>query len=152
MVSAAARALPLDIVPERIETVIGDDRGKSEQFHVGSLRRVRGKISEARRFAFVRSVDALFAVGGGGGTAQELALGTELGIPILPTPLFSGATKDVWFAYRSELMKALGLDEPTAKRWETASEPVTTPSPCLMGSAPTFCTNLVSRTAAVGPL
>lgn len=83
IVSAAERALSPDIVTERIETVFSDEMGRTEPFYAGSSRRARGKTSEARRFAFVRSVDALFAVGGRGGTAQELALATELDIPVL---------------------------------------------------------------------
>jgi len=119
IVSAAERGLSADMVTEdRIETVFSDEGGTTEHFYTGSSRSARGKTSQARRFAFVRSIDALFAVGGGSGTAQELALATELRIPVLPVPLFGGAAKDVWVAYRDELLKNLELDELTARRWE----------------------------------
>ena len=122
IVSAAERALPPDMVTERIETVFSEERSTTEQFDLGSSKWARGKTSQARRFAFVRIVDALFAVGGGSGTAQELALATELGVPVLPAPLFGGTAKEVWVAYRNELLKDLGLDEPTARRWEESGQ------------------------------
>jgi hypothetical protein len=52
------------------------------------------------------------------GTRQELALALEFGTRILPIPAFGGAAEAVWTAYRSELIRALGIDEPTAQRWE----------------------------------
>ena len=107
----------LERIAERIETVLSDDTNKSERFDIGSLRRARGKTSEARRFSFVRSLDALFAVAGRGGTAQELALAMELGIPVLPAPLFDGTAKDFWDAYESDLIRVLRLDRATAERW-----------------------------------
>jgi hypothetical protein len=126
IVNAAAEAIRrragLEQIEEQIETVVStvvsDDIGKDELFNIGSLRRARGKTREARRFSFVRSLDALLAVAGRGGTAQELALAVELGMPVLPVPLFSGTAVDVWRAYRSELIRTLRLDEATVKRWE----------------------------------
>ena len=122
IVSAAERALPPDMVTERIETVFSEERSTTEQFDLGSSKWARGKTRQARRFAFVRIVDALFAVGGGSGTAQELALATELGVPVLPAPLFGGTAKEVWVAYRNELLKDLRIDEATAGRWEESGQ------------------------------
>ena len=66
----------------------------------------------------MRSVDALIAVGGGSGTAQELALAIEHDIPVLPVPTFGGTARDVWNSYRPEIVQALRIDEQRAERWE----------------------------------
>jgi hypothetical protein len=122
IVNAAAEAIQRAGRPEQveaqIETVVGDDLGKGGYFSMGAHRRARGRTREARRFSFVRSVDALLAVAGRGGTTQELALAAELDIPLMPVPLFGGAAADFWRAYRSELVRALRIDGDTLTRWE----------------------------------
>jgi predicted Rossmann-fold nucleotide-binding protein/nucleoside 2-deoxyribosyltransferase len=108
-----------DAIDQRIETVVtGDiDSQATEQFQFGKLSRTRGKTSEARRFSFVRSLDGLLAVAGRFGTAQEMALAMELGIPVLPVPLFDGAAKDFWCSYEPDLIRMLQIDAAIADRW-----------------------------------
>jgi predicted Rossmann-fold nucleotide-binding protein len=118
VVNAAQGALPTEDVSTRIETVVTDTKGRWEQFHIGTIRNPRGKTNEARRFSFVRDLDALIAVSGRRGTAQELALAHELGIPVLPVPIFEGAAKEFWYAYRSDLLRELRLDTGIATKWE----------------------------------
>jgi hypothetical protein len=105
-------------IEERVETVLSDPVASKEYFIMGTLRQARGKTREARRFSFVRSVDALLAVCGRGGTAQELALALELDIPVLPVPLFGGSAAQVWHAYKDDLVPRLRLDARTVQRWE----------------------------------
>lgn len=108
----------LEQVVQQIETVVSDDTGENTSFHIGSSLRARGKTRETRRFSFVRSLDALLAVAGRGGAAQSLALAMELGMPVLPVPLFDGAAKELWRAYKNDLTRTLRLDEATVERWE----------------------------------
>jgi hypothetical protein len=121
IVEAAAAAIRLnsgpDRIAERIEAVLSEDFDTTTRFDIGSKRMSRGKTRETRRFSFVRALDALFAVAGRGGTAQELALAMELGIPLLPVPLFDGTSKDFWYAYESDLKRALRIDDATVERW-----------------------------------
>jgi hypothetical protein len=105
-------------VEERIETVLSTANTTEESFIIGTLRQARGKTRDARRFSFVRSLDALLAVSGRGGTAQELALALELDIPVLPVPLFGGSAAEVWHAYKDDLVPRLRLDGQTVQRWE----------------------------------
>jgi predicted Rossmann-fold nucleotide-binding protein len=120
IVDAARRAIEQNSSPERIaeriETVVSRDP-KAEYFDIGSKTMSRGKTSQARRFSFVRGLDALFAVAGRGGTAQELALAMELGIPLLSVPLFDGEAKRFWDDYESDFKRALRLDDAAFERW-----------------------------------
>ena len=111
-----------DVVAQRIETVVIDDNDSpnAEQFRIGKLRYPRGKTSEARRFTFVKSLDAVLAVGGRGGTAQELALAMELGHRVMPVPLFGGTARDFWGSYKRELIQMLRIPSETADRWHAA--------------------------------
>ena len=105
VVSAAKRAMTRpEEVDERIETVMGDGPSGSERFGIGASPRARGKTPEARRFSFVRRLDALFAVAGNNGTAQELALAAELGIPVLLVLCFGGSAVEFFNAYESDLV------------------------------------------------
>jgi predicted Rossmann-fold nucleotide-binding protein len=113
-----------DAVDQRIETVVTGDpsmappnSAKDEKFHIGTLRRARGKTREARRISFVKSLDGLVAIAGRGGTAQELALAMELAAAVLPVPLFEGAAKEFWQSYEADLLQMLHIDEATASRW-----------------------------------
>jgi len=117
MVTAARETLG-NAASERIMTTQRQDQGGTVGFSIGKELRPRGRTSEARRISFVRSLDALIAVAGGGGTDQELALAVENQIPILPVPAFPGAALDYWKAYRSELIAALRIDEVRASAWE----------------------------------
>lgn len=125
IVSAAARELRErcgeDAVERRIETVVtrDTDADQDERFRIGTLKAARGKTREARRFSFVRSLDGLFAVGGRGGTAQEIALAMELEIPLLPTPLFGGTAGQFWQSYEPDLIRMLRIDGNTVERWRT---------------------------------
>ncbi len=127
MVSAAERAIRersgAGAVNDRIETVLGDETSSSpgESFHIGTLHRARGKTREARRFSFVRSLDGLFAVAGGSGTAQELALAMELGIPLLPVPIFDGTAAEFWRSYESDLIPMLRIEKDRVQRWRSQS-------------------------------
>jgi hypothetical protein len=114
-------------VRERIVTVPRAESSDTQAFSIGDVRDARGKTSEAKRFAFVRDLDALIAVGGGSGTDQELALAFELRIPVLPVPTFPARNpKDYpgapqyWDAYRDDLLADLRLKgEPSrVARWE----------------------------------
>jgi predicted Rossmann-fold nucleotide-binding protein len=105
---------------DRIETVLSLE-ASAEQFHVGTVKHPRSGTSEARRFSFVRGVDALIAVGGGGGSAQEMALAHELEKPVLPVPCFGGTAEEFWKAYRSDLVRALSVKEARAARWEAGA-------------------------------
>ena len=40
----------------------------------------------------------------------------------MPAPLFGGAAKEVWVAYRNELLRKLKLDEPTVRLWEESGQ------------------------------
>lgn len=113
-----------DEVDRRIETVVAasatrafSDSDKDERFQIGTLKRARGKTREARRISFVKSLDGLLAIGGRGGTAQELALAMELAAVVLPVPLFDGAAKEFWQSYELDLLQMLHIDETTASRW-----------------------------------
>ena len=119
IISAAEAELAPDAVLDRIATMVRADVTKTTSFGVGTRRYARGKTGEARRIQFIRSVDALIAVGGGGGTAQELALGFEQGIPTLPVPMFPGSAREFWQAYRAKLIDELRLSEAVGKRWES---------------------------------
>ena len=123
VVSAAERTLrelpEHPSVNKRIVTVVTDeDSTEGNTFRIGTVRHPRGKTREARRFSFVRRVDALMSVAGRGGTAQELALAMELELPVLPVPMFGGASKEYWDAYRKDLIRKLRLDAATIARWE----------------------------------
>ena len=113
-----------DVVARRIETVVIDagDTPAAEQFRIGTSRYPRGKTSEARRFTFVKSLDAILAVGGRGGTAQELALAMELGHRVMPVPLFPGTAQDFWHSYEKELLQMLRVQSESADRWRAAAE------------------------------
>jgi predicted Rossmann-fold nucleotide-binding protein len=125
IVSSAMRALEADaagmqsarILDDRIETILSPAE-TTESFRIGLVRHPRGRTTAARRFSFVRGVDALIAVGGGGGTAQEIALAHELEKPVLPVPYFPGAAKEFWEAYRADLIRWLRIDESRAGEWE----------------------------------
>jgi hypothetical protein len=81
---------------ERIETVVlgvGDD---GEHFSAGRTFNAPGRTRESRRFAFVRRLDMLLAVGGGKGTRQNLRLADALDLPVLPVPLFGGTAEEHW--------------------------------------------------------
>src|SRR5262249_9355751 len=122
IVNAAAgevrRRKGAEAVDQQIETVRSHDVATTEFFSIGTSRRARGKTREARRFSFVRSLDALLAVAGRAGTGQELSLAVELGMPVLPVPLFGGAAAEFWHAYRTDLIQILRLDEGRLARWE----------------------------------
>jgi hypothetical protein len=118
VVNAARGALPTEDVATRIETVVTDRRGDAEQFQIGTTRNPRGKTGDARRFSFVRDLDALIAVAGRRGTAQALVLAHELRIPVLPVPLSEGTAKEFWYAYRADLLRELRLDTDIAAKWE----------------------------------
>jgi predicted Rossmann-fold nucleotide-binding protein len=126
IVSAAEHGIRgQDAIDRRIETVVisGVDELDDERFQIGTLKPARGKTREARRFSFVRSLEALLAVAGRGGTAQEAALAMELEIPVLPVPIFEGASKQFWQSYEADLLQMLRIDHATAERW--ASSPPT---------------------------
>jgi predicted Rossmann-fold nucleotide-binding protein len=121
---AALAARQLDI-EEHLATV---PRHDPFGFQLGRAWPVRGKTGETRRFAFVRRLDGLIAIGGGRGTDQELALAIELGIPVLPVPTFPGRGKTplgarkYWDAYREELVAKLKIDAAEAARWEAPAQ------------------------------
>lgn len=118
IVSAALQVIPKGKHAERIQTFLSPESDMDDCFEVGIRRQPRGHTSQARRFSFVRHVDALIAIAGRGGTGQELALASELGIPILPVPSFGAASAKHWKAYREELLPQLGLTDAQARRWE----------------------------------
>ena len=120
IVGAAVKAMPRAAIFDRVVTVVREDDPDSASFKIGLEQHPRGKTGEARRIAFVRQVDALIAVSGGGGTDQELALAFEHDIRVLPVPLFGGAAAKYWKLYRDELMADLRIDSRTASRWERA--------------------------------
>lgn len=131
-VVTAARAELGDenIVSRRIVTVVREDTSDTTSFAIGQKRQARGKTGHARRISFVRDLDALIAVGGRGGTEQELALAIEYHIPVLPVPTFIEKTRpgvfqarDYWNLYRDELIRDLGIDEERASRWEQQPPP-----------------------------
>jgi hypothetical protein len=100
-----------------IETVLSEVASDREQFHLGTLTRVRGRTFEAERFAFVARLDGLIGIGGRGGTEQTLILALATERPILPVPVFGGAGKAVWDEHREDLGAGLGLDEAALRRW-----------------------------------
>jgi len=108
-----------EAIDTRIETVIisGVDPHDDERFQIGTSKPTRGKTREARRFSFVRSLDGLFAVAGRGGTGQELSLAMELEKPVLPVPMFDGASAQFWRSYETDLMQLLQIDRAAADRW-----------------------------------
>ncbi len=116
IVKAAATQMPAEQAVERI--LLYAEIGQTNLSGVGTFRTPTGQTSEARRISFVLGVDALIAVSGGNGTSQELALALEFGIKVLPVPAFGRAAGEFWKAYKSEIMKTLGIDDSTAKRWE----------------------------------
>jgi predicted Rossmann-fold nucleotide-binding protein len=124
IVNAACETIGPDHELERVVTVLreGDPHDETEAFRKGTERRARGKTGEARRISFVRGLDALIAVGGRGGTAQELALAIEQHIRVLPVPTFDGRAREFWDAYRSDLLTELRIDEERAARWESPPE------------------------------
>jgi hypothetical protein len=106
------------VVFQRIVTVIRDDSSETLGFRIGAEQYSRGRTSEARRISFVRDLDGLIAVGGRGGTNQELALAIEHDIHVLPVPTFGGAAREYWDAYRTELLTALRIDDALACQWQ----------------------------------
>jgi predicted Rossmann-fold nucleotide-binding protein len=118
IISAAQKAMNPGLVPERIVTVVRDDASGTMGFTAGAETRARGRTSEARRISFVRDLDGLIAVGGRGGTNQELALAIEHDVHLLPVPTFGGAAREYWKAYRSDLIMALRITERIAQQWE----------------------------------
>jgi predicted Rossmann-fold nucleotide-binding protein len=115
---SAIAAITPDALIDRIETVLTEGWRADLSFSVGKTQRARGKTGEARRFSFIRGLDGLIAIGGGSGTAQELALAHELGIPVLPVPWFPGEAAEFWKVYREDLIMALRLDPARASEWE----------------------------------
>jgi hypothetical protein len=113
-----------DILQDRIETVLSEEES-SESFRLGTIRHPRGKTSEARRFSFVRGIDALIAVAGGGGTAQELALAHELEKPVMPVPFFGGTAEVFWKAYATDLIRMMRLTEARTARWQAQAQGTT---------------------------
>jgi hypothetical protein len=117
-------------VEEYLATVPRQDASETRGFRLGKIWRAHGKTGETRRFAFVRRLDALIAIGGGSGTDQELALAIELGIPVLPVPTFPGrgtgegpsGARRYWNAYRRQLVSRLKIGAAQAKRWETPTK------------------------------
>jgi predicted Rossmann-fold nucleotide-binding protein len=125
---------------ERLETVLSEldsqftasepptvrsqlDDKSAEMFVEGTLRRIKGRTREARRFGFVNSLDAIVAVGGGYGTRQQLTLAAAIDQPILPVPCFEGAAADFWKEHCNDLVSQFGISESTARDWE--KEPAT---------------------------
>jgi hypothetical protein len=95
---------------DRIETVLPDAAEPAEgYFEAGVVHRARGRTPEARRFLFVRHVQALVAVAGGKGTRQLLTLATALDLPILPFPAFGGAAAEHWEEHRTDIRQRLRL-------------------------------------------
>ena len=117
--SAAADMLPPGRRAERIVTMENPDPGRAEVFHLGRIEAPRGRTQQARRISFVRGLDALIAVAGGSGTAQELALAAELGVPVLALPMFGGTARAHWDLYRAEWLAWVGADDTAARRWES---------------------------------
>lgn len=103
---------------ERIATVVNPDPGRSEVFLIGSVEPPHGLTQQARRFSFVRGLEALIAVAGSTGTEQELALAAELELPVLALPMFGGSARAHWDLYRSRWLAWAGADEAAARRWE----------------------------------
>jgi predicted Rossmann-fold nucleotide-binding protein len=116
IVNAAAPQMSAEQRVEQIEWYA--ETKQTDLPGVGTFRKAEGQTSEARRISFVLSVDALIAVAGGKGTSQELALALEFGIKVLPVPAFDRAAGSFWNAYRSRIIESLGIDGPTAARWE----------------------------------
>jgi len=121
LTEAAANRMKRLGAAERFETLLAAGDSPERTFKRGAVTLARGKTSEARRIGFALSLDALIAVAGGNGTAQELAIAFEHGIPVLPLPMFGGTAREFWDAYRSEVRASLRLSEAETNRWETAA-------------------------------
>lgn len=152
IVTAAQKVMAPDVVSERIVTVIRAGSSGALVFSIGAEQYPRGRTSEARRISFVRGLDGLIAVGGGGGTRQELALAIEHDIPVLPVPTFGGAAHEYWHAYRRELMTALRIDDTLARHWEKPA-PTDPRELCTLadGMVETFFSSLPRRCFVIMP-
>lgn len=138
-----------DVIRDRIETVISHDPGGIKLFQAGHICHAHGKTHAARRFSFVKSIDALIAVSGRRGTAEELALAHELNKRVLPVPSFGGTARSFWSAYRAELIRQLRIDKKRAQDWEIQPDENTTQQELrglacemmdtLLGSLPRRC-------------
>lgn len=118
--TAAAEALPPGHEALRIVTLENPDpRTGTRVFVRGRLESPRARTQEGRRISFVRDLDALVAVGGGSGTAQEMALATELGVPVLALPMCGGEAAQHWRAHREAWLAWIGADAGEAAAWET---------------------------------
>jgi hypothetical protein len=63
--SAAELLKDPDRIEARIETILPDEKDTDvEKFDIGNVIKLYGKSPQARRFAFVSSVDVLVAIGG----------------------------------------------------------------------------------------
>jgi hypothetical protein len=110
-----------DRADDRIETVLADvdqDRALGEPALFGHVLRVPGRTREARRFAFVRRLDAMVAVGGARGTEQQLQLCAALDLPIVPVPCFPEAAKKFWEEHEDECLQRLQLEPAIASAWK----------------------------------
>jgi predicted Rossmann-fold nucleotide-binding protein len=140
-------------VEEHLATVPRRDASETRGFRLGSIWKARGKTGETRRFAFVRRLDALIAIGGGSGTDQELALAIELGIPVLPVPTFpgreTGGARKYWNAYRKQLVSRLKISAAKAIRWEKPTK--TDPRPLARQMTKVFLKSLARRCFVIMP-
>ena len=85
-----------DKIYTTIETILPDDNYSKNKFQAGNVIKLHGKSRQARRFAFVSSIDVLVAIEGNTGTDQNIELALALNIPILPVPNFGGKAMDHW--------------------------------------------------------
>ncbi|WP_284616672.1 hypothetical protein [Aquabacterium humicola] len=118
IVNAAQAVIPSEEHEARILTFHSPGAERDASFPWGRSCESRGRTGQARRFSFVRALDALIAIAGRRGTSEELSLASELGIPILPVPSFGDASAEHWNAYRKDLLPQLRLTDTRAREWE----------------------------------
>lgn len=100
---------------------------KAESFVEGTLKHLGGRTREARRFGFVRSLDALIAIGGRTGTRQQLTLAHALDLPVISVPCVAGSSQRFWKNHRDELIERLKVNPSEAREWEEWPEELPRP-------------------------
>ena len=117
---AAIRLGELGIpVEERIETVHPEyDAERVVRFKLGVVIIEHRKSSQARRFRFVQSSDALVTIGGEKGTQSVIDMALAVERPVLPLPFAGGSSRERWDQNRRMILTWFGITDDQARNWE----------------------------------
>ena len=96
----------------------GKDDVNIVRARVGRVVELQGKGLQARRFAFVRSSDALVTVEGRRGTKEIIDLALALEKPILPLPIAGGSSRRRWLENRELIQRHFPFTPEDIERFE----------------------------------